>query len=397
MPVVQLFCLYVSVALFIDFVYQLTFFTALMTFVVRRQIAIDEKLQASGQSSETSSIQRWRDKLRENSMLSLSFETSKKFVQETSANYDWLDWFVDWLHTGCAKFTIALIFFAHIGISSYLATKVNTDFDMENLYLANSPLTDISRRMQDFVLKESFVDNFAVYPMPDFSNETVRDRFEAMVNQLETIPRFSGGPNNTNLWLRKYKETIAFWGEDEESWADQTMLANFRDNDLEEKFITIGKNSAGNEVIDGFFFSVVYQNLSSFLEVEEMMQIRRNIIAQYPEFTVHAHHPFEKVPTESAAAAPSNFLQTAVSAVIMMSLLVWVFVMKAEAILSVSISIVSICVGIVGYLHVWGVHLDAVSLISILMSVGFSVDYSAHVCYHYFAHAADAEHDSEQE
>lgn len=45
--------------------------------------------------------------------------------------------------------------------------------------------------------------------------------------------------------------------------------------------------------------------------------------------------------------------------------------------------------GIVAYLHVWGVALDAVSLISILMSVGFSVDYSAHVCYHYFAHAAE--------
>lgn len=47
--------------------------------------------------------------------------------------------------------------------------------------------------------------------------------------------------------------------------------------------------------------------------------------------------------------------------------------------------------GIIGYLHLWGVHLDAVSLISILMSVGFSVDYSAHVCYHYFAHAHEDE------
>lgn len=72
-----------------------------------------------------------------------------------------------------------------------------------------------------------------------------------------------------------------------------------------------------------------------------------------------------------------------------MSILVLLFVMNLEAIISVVVSIISICLGVIAYLHLWDVHLDAVSLISILMSIGFSVDYSAHVCYHYFAHAAE--------
>ncbi|VDM54573.1 unnamed protein product [Angiostrongylus costaricensis] len=120
---------------------------------------------------------------------------------------------------------------------------------------------------------------------------------------------------------------------------------------------------------------------------------RRAIIASYPSFHVLSHHPFEKVPTESAASAPHNFIQTAVSAIVLMSFLVLLFVMNWEAIISVVISITSICLGIVAYLHLWGVRLDAVSLISILMSVGFSVDYSAHVCYHYFAHATEDQHE----
>uniref|UniRef100_A0A0K0DJT9 MMPL domain-containing protein n=1 Tax=Angiostrongylus cantonensis TaxID=6313 RepID=A0A0K0DJT9_ANGCA len=159
---------------------------------------------------------------------------------------------------------------------------------------------------------------------------------------------------------------------------------------------------------------------------------RRAIIASYPSFHVLSHHPFEKVPTESAASAPHNFLQTAgsnltkcfaqpfnssclynlvlevyechlfsskkekvisVSAIVLMSFLVLLFVMNWEAVISVVISITSICLGIVAYLHLWGVRLDAVSLISILMSVGFSVDYSAHVCYHYFAHATEDQHE----
>lgn len=67
-----------------------------------------------------------------------------------------------------------------------------------------------------------------------------------------------------------------------------------------------------------------------------------------------------------------------------MSVLVLLFVMNIEAMISVVISIVSVSCGTVAYLHLWDVRLDAVSLISMLMSIGFSVDYSAHICYHYF-------------
>ena len=41
MPVVQLFCLYTTVALFVDYVYQMTFFTALMGIIVRKQAIQD--------------------------------------------------------------------------------------------------------------------------------------------------------------------------------------------------------------------------------------------------------------------------------------------------------------------------------------------------------------------
>uniref|UniRef100_A0A1I7X0Q0 SSD domain-containing protein n=1 Tax=Heterorhabditis bacteriophora TaxID=37862 RepID=A0A1I7X0Q0_HETBA len=388
MPVVQLFCLYTTVALFIDFIYQMTFFTAVMSFIVKRQIRKD-KDGKTNRDRETSSIEKWKAKLMETSSL-FAFALPSK--EQTNKRRTSLEEFINWLHTMHAKVFVIFLFFTHIGVSTYFATEVNTDFDMENLYLVDSPLTDISRRMQDFVLREAFVVNFAVHPMPNFGNSSVREEFEKMVSRLETIPLYGAGPDNTNIWTRDFTNAITFWGEDEEFWTTRVLLKNYREYGMEEKYITLSNTTEGVEVIDGFFFSVTYHNMTTFLQVEDLMKKRREILASYPQFHVLSHHPFEKVPTESAASAPSNFIQTAVSAVILMSILVLLFVMNFEAIISVVVSIISICLGIIAYLHLWNVHLDAVSLISILMSVGFSVDYSAHVCYHYFAHIESNTH-----
>ena len=51
----------------------------------------------------------------------------------------------------------------------------------------------------------------------------------------------------------------------------------------------------------------------------------------------------------------------------------------------VAFSIMSIVAGVLGYMTWWGVNLDGVALINLIMCIGFSVDYSAHICYHYMS------------
>uniref|UniRef100_A0A0M3I2E1 SSD domain-containing protein n=1 Tax=Ascaris lumbricoides TaxID=6252 RepID=A0A0M3I2E1_ASCLU len=402
MPVVQLFCLYTSVALTIDFIYQVTFFSSVVVYCGRRQIRIEESLKFKAKTFPRKSnglMNRVLAKLTEfsSSLAKINKSTVAPSMQLPANGFtqlksqpqrrDHLLRFVDFLHHPTIKAFVLLIFAIHIAASSYLCTQVNTDFNMENLYLRDSPLNSISKKMQQFVLSEAFVVNFAIYPMPNFADSFIREKFNRMVEELETIPNYSSGPTSTNLWTREFADAVTFWGEESEFWKQDELLTYFREYGMDEKYITTIKRADGREVITGFFWSITYHNMSNFLEVEDLMEKRRIILKKYAEiFNVSSHHPLEKVPTESAASAPGNFIQTAASAVILMSILVFLFVLDIGAIVSVVLSIISICVGTVGYLHLWDVRLDAISLISMLMSIGFSVDYSAHICYHFFTH-----------
>lgn len=51
----------------------------------------------------------------------------------------------------------------------------------------------------------------------------------------------------------------------------------------------------------------------------------------------------------------------------------------------VAFSIVSIEIGVVGYMALWNVNLDSISMVNLIMCIGFSVDFTAHICYAYMS------------
>ena len=51
----------------------------------------------------------------------------------------------------------------------------------------------------------------------------------------------------------------------------------------------------------------------------------------------------------------------------------------------VAFSIVSIEVGVIGFMTLWDVNLDSISMINLIMCIGFSVDFSAHISYHFMS------------
>ena len=73
----------------------------------------------------------------------------------------------------------------------------------------------------------------------------------------------------------------------------------------------------------------------------------------------------------------------------------FLLVPSLNAVAMVALSICSICVGVIGYMTLWDVNLDSVSMINLVLCIGFSVDFSAHICYH-FSISADEQSPAKQ-
>ena len=115
-----------------------------------------------------------------------------------------------------------------------------------------------------------------------------------------------------------------------------------------------------------------------------MVSDLREICARYStkDLQVSVFHPFFIYIDQYLAILPQT-LQTIFVTAAVMVIISMILIPNFACALWVSFSIVSIEIGVVGYMTWWGVRLDGVALINLIMCIGFSVDFSAHIYYHY--------------
>lgn len=71
-----------------------------------------------------------------------------------------------------------------------------------------------------------------------------------------------------------------------------------------------------------------------------------------------------------------------------MMIISFIFIPNFLCSLWVALSIISIELGVAGYMSLWDVNLDSISMINLIMCIGFSVDFTAHICYSYMSSTA---------
>uniref|UniRef100_A0A1I7XNF1 SSD domain-containing protein n=1 Tax=Heterorhabditis bacteriophora TaxID=37862 RepID=A0A1I7XNF1_HETBA len=334
-PAVQIFCVYTGVSIAFTFIYQITFFAALLAIFTKYAPVLMNPI------------------VRGLAMV----------------------WFIIYLM-----------------VSYYGCTQIREGLEPINLLVDDSYAIPHYKLLQEYFWKYGATLQIVVNNAPDLRNATARDRIKAMIGDFSTT-RHSIGMESVQCWIndmeRYYHEQLdmptvdsAFYG------MLQHYLASKHNNPWVEDLFW-DHNANGEDIVKSFrfviglrdisfyylwvlFIPVISQNLSVLREIQ--------VASRWPEYNITTFMPLWLFTDQYAIVVPNTNI---IIALLCMVLIALVLIPQPMCALWVALACGSIDFGVVGFMTLWGVNLDAISMITIIMSIGFSVDYSAHITYGY--------------
>ncbi|MCP9260837.1 Patched domain-containing protein 3 [Dirofilaria immitis] len=182
--------------------------------------------------------------------------------------------------------------------------------------------------------------------------------------------------NATMIWLDASQE----WYERCREW-----LVSAGGRRLWEKDMVWGTNESDSNSynrLSAFRFQLGLRNYKTPTDHMRSAILMRKLSAKYSKFnitTFHEYYPFADQYIELKPALIRNCLLA------MLSMLIVSFIMIPSWIAAfvIAFAIFSIDIGVIGFMTFWGVRLESVSIITVIMSIGFAVDLSAHIGYAY--------------
>lgn len=244
-------------------------------------------------------------------------------------------------------------------------------------------------RLKDLVLDTSYFHRFNTWDEDDFGvalpvafvitepiDYTDTDTMLRMIDLMKKARSDSDvSPLGTYCWFTDYIFSEHFNVSSQTAFAT-SLSQDFLPNNL--RYIGDVVFDALNETVVASRCHVMSENLRESTQQADLM-LRMRDLADNAPLPTFAYHP-AFVFFEQYVMIMSSTLQTVGITLAVMFVATFVFLVHPTIVLLVFINILMIIVGIFGFMGIWGLTLSSVTMIHLIMSVGFSVDFSAHVC-----------------
>uniref|UniRef100_A0A0N5B7C2 SSD domain-containing protein n=1 Tax=Strongyloides papillosus TaxID=174720 RepID=A0A0N5B7C2_STREA len=367
-PEIQLFCIGNGFAIFIDTFYQLTIFSAVMTFVCKKEFT-------NMMNDESYTIVN-----RIHKKFNMSPEVSKK-TKESLINM--IKIFISTITTWKMIFCLLIAFIGFIIISIMGIFQLHIDLSPEKFFLPTSQLIKANHYKTEYVIPIMTPLMVFIGKPGNLSDPTQVKKLLNMVEDFETMNN-AKGKVSTRFFLRDFIEFNIALGEEEGhlnleefdeflKWPEYTFWKGFL------KF-----NNNTND-LGGFFFTTGFEGdkLRDITFRGYLLKQWREKADKYKnEFDVSIYNDDSPV-IDLIDTIPSVTLQSSLVTFLSMGFVVFWFLYDVQSIIIASTSIFFICLGVIGYLNWWSIDLDPIMMATIIMTIGFSVDMPAHICFHY--------------
>jgi len=386
-PSIQIFCLYSSFAVALIFVWHITFFAACMAIAGyaerdNRHSLLCIKVKPVSMSAKKSCLYR----------AFCSGGINHKDPDNPRDNPDncMMVFFRDvvaWcINQWPFKVMVLGVFIAYMGGAIYGLTTLQEGLQRRKLSRADSYSIEFYDR-EDYYFREfPYRMQVIISGALNYSDPAIQEQVENLTQTFEASPYIST-PLYTESWLRSFvnyvkrnEDYLNVTIDTEESFIKTlNELWLFKPNpfSLDVKF-----NQEGTKIIASRFMIQAVNIIDGNMEKDMVRDLRR--ICRESSLNVTVFHPYFVFFDQFELVKPTSIQSMFVGAGIMM-IISYIFIPNFMCSLWVAFCIVSIEVGVAGYMALWNVNLDCISMINLIMCIGYSVDFTAHICYAYMS------------
>ncbi|KRZ79852.1 Patched-related protein 9 [Trichinella papuae] len=378
-PAVQIFCTYCAVALLCTFLYQVTFFTALLVYdgrrelsnrhcvTFRRKMTKNFEFSKNATNNQDQPINRW--------------PILQKFNETLSSTMAWV------LCNSASKYFVSTIYLLYLGVVGYGMYGLQVGTAVDDLLPGKSYVAaTLQANDRYFSAYGDFAVAFLDQPF-SLSDSDLVERHLNLYRSLTSTVHSSEG----QFWLQQF---LNYKKNKQGNVSSQSRV----DNDDQRLQLSM--------LLDEFFQLSENRHLASDVQFNDKVallvertkmtvRLRNAGRSNYSRIASMLRRRFDESALSGFVFHPTFLLidqdesvwrtlfQDVAVAVLIMTTTVALFVSSLSGVAAVGLAVCSISAGVVALLSLWQVRVDIISMITITMSVGLSVDYVAHVAYHY--------------
>lgn len=371
-PSVQSFCLYTGTAFIFCYIYTMTFFGAI--------IVLNDKRERGNRHWLTCMpVEQGRTSCFYNACCigSCSSESSQLQTNETVSEHPmslfFKKYYGPFLTVTWTKLLVVLLYGAYLGGSIYGCTQIREGIDLRNLASDDSYVIpyydDDETYFSEYGPRVMVIVNGNV----SYWEEAVREKIETCLEDIENISYVD--KNLTESWLRAYialaKNPSINIDNKDGFMNNLSILFNYPGFELDI-------NKTHDEITASRFFIQTVNVTSAVDEKNLLNQLRDK--AKKCSISLKVYHP-AFIYYDQYLVIVQNTIQNVLIAAGAMLVVSLFLIPNPLCSIWVTFAIASVIVGVTGFMTFWDVNLDSISMINLVICIGFSVDFSAHISY----------------
>lgn len=268
------------------------------------------------------------------------------------------------------KALVFVLYAAYLAVSIYGCVTLKEGLDIRNLALDDSYIIDYyNNQRQHFSEYSCNVMVAVTQPLPYWDEDGLK-QLQSCISDLQRLKYV----NSTSAWFLSFQQFANASSLNISSQeAFHTHLPGFLE--LSPAFRQDINMTADHSIQASRFFIQTLNRTT----MKDLMSGLRDTVDRCPVQLLVYHPAF--IYYDQDTVIMDSTVQTVLMAAATMLVVSLVLIPSMLCSVWVAFTIGSVMVGVTGFMGLWGVNLDSISMINLVMCVGFAVDFSAHVSY----------------